>query len=615
MFGLRHHLALTTQAGVWGKKAVAPIEMGSVMNLQSILKQLVPLLEEGSFLPPEIAGEAVALRDRLETGQLHLAVLGQFKRGKSTLINALLGAEILPSGVLPVTLLPVFSSYGPHAEVGVYFQNGHSPESIPLSHLGEYVNEANNPHNVKQVSRIELRYPAKLLEHGIIVIDTPGVGSTHQHNTDTTLEFLPQCDAALIVFSADPPITAAEVSFLQSLQPHVAKLFFVLNKIDYLDAHDAVEARLFLHKTIQTRLGIDSPPIFPVSARLGLRAQLGQDMAAWQQSGMADLERALLDFATTGKLGTLAEAVRRKTLNLVARADQLLALQQRARELPIEALERKLGKFRQSADEACQQRLEIFDRLTGDEKRLVEQLEAAITALREAARSELLRLAELNELPTHDENQIEAFQLAVQAYFDHERATLGNQLKNALSSVLGELTRRAQQIREDLRREAANLLEIPHFPLLAEDVVIGLQEPAWRIKRLTVPARPTSADWLLSQEARERRRARQREELVDELVTKNAEKIRWWILRTIQESISVFRQRISIEVEETIEQIDHALQAGLTQRDEQAEVQQNALAALTAYRHQLGEIRQEIEAYDEIEESAVVTIDCPAGIE
>ncbi len=244
--------------------------------LQQLIDRFIALVQECPALPAELAQDAAMLRERLSSGQLHLAVMGQFKRGKSTLINALLGAEILPDGVLPVTLVPVFLHYGPQPEFEIRFANGRAPERYCVERLGDFVNEANNPKNRENVSRVDLFYPADLLQRGIVLIDTPGIGSTLQHNTDTTLDFLPRCDAAVVVLSADPPITAAEVAFLQQLQPHVARLFFVLNKIDYLDseqgiitphrppevpAPDVVRAALHSRSTLRPKIASNSSVI------------------------------------------------------------------------------------------------------------------------------------------------------------------------------------------------------------------------------------------------------------------------------------------------------------------------------------------------------------------
>jgi GTP-binding protein EngB required for normal cell division len=566
------------------------------MSLQQSLDRFIELVQSHSSLPPELATEAAALRERLSTGQFHLAVLGQFKRGKSTLINALLGAELLPSGVLPVTLVPVFLRFGLQPDLEIRYHNGHTPEHYFLDRLGEFVNEANNPKNQKNVSRVELSYPSDLLQSGVVLIDTPGVGSTLQHNTDTTLDFLPRCDAAIVVLSADPPITAVEVEFLRQLQPHVAHLFFVLNKIDYLDADSAAAAQRFLCETLQTSLGIDAPPIWAVSARQGLEARLNGDERVWSDSGMADLEQALLAFAANGKNATLAKAIQKKTLDLVIRADHLLALEQQAACLPLEELEQKIATFHQYADSARQQRQEISDQLVGDMTRLRQQLERASAGLREKAQVGLMCQAERLNIPTYDRKAMGCFRQAVVDVFDQERQELRVQFGDVTSDVLTSLAERAQQVRENLRRDAANLLAIPHFPLLASEVSIELAEPAWTIDHLPVKLTPTWSSTWMPKAWQKRQQDQQRQALVDEIVVRNVEKIRYWILRIVEESMRRFQRRISRELEETIQQIDRALQAGYQLHQSQAESQQAVVAELAAYQERLSQIRQDIES-------------------
>jgi GTP-binding protein EngB required for normal cell division len=564
------------------------------MPVQQSVDQLIQLFQEQSSLPKELAEEAAALRDRLSTVQLHLAVLGQFKRGKSTLINALLGAEILPSGVLPVTLVPVFLRFGTQPDLEIRYSGDRRFQHFPLDQLGDFVSEANNPKNSKNVGAVNLRYPARLLQDGVVLIDTPGVGSTLQHNTDTTLDFLPQCDAGIVVLSADPPITAAEVTFLQLVKPHVAQFFFVLNKIDYLDADGIGEARRFLSETLQASLGIEAPQIFAVSARQGLQARLRNDESAWRRSGMFALEQALLSFATNGKQVALAESVHRKMINLALHADQLLALEQRAMQLPLEELESKIATFKRYTDEARQQRQEILDRLLGDETRLAQELEDAAAILREKARAALIQEAEALNLPTADRAAIARFHEKVRAFFDRERTALGAQFRNALIRTLTERARRATEVRENLRQDAANLLDVPHFPLLTEEVVVELTEPAWTIEYLLIDATPKFGDKWWPESIQQKRHAQQRETLVDELTVRNAEKVRWWILRTIQESMRNFRQKIMVEHGETIQQIERALQAGYQQQQSQSAGRRQALEALTASRERLRQMRSDI---------------------
>ena len=135
------------------------------------------------------------MRHRLAAGRFQLAVLGQFKRGKSTLLNALLGVDALPTDVVPVTAIPTF---------------------------------------------LEVFLPSELLACGLLLFDTPGVGSTFRHNTAAADAVLAECDAALFVVSPDPPITEVEVQFLARVRQKVERVIVVLNKIDTLEP-DEVE--------------------------------------------------------------------------------------------------------------------------------------------------------------------------------------------------------------------------------------------------------------------------------------------------------------------------------------------------------------------------------------
>lgn len=192
--------------------------MGGISDLPDLLQKTIACMgllgrEFGSY-----RREAQRLYERLANERFHLAVLGQFKRGKSTLLNALLGSEVLPTSVVPLTAVPAFILWGQSLKARVIYQDAHREEEFSNGtvedlavFLSQYVTEENNPRNIKGVSHVEVYYPSPLLEQGVALIDTPGIGSTYQHNTEATLNFLSQCDAALFLVSADPPITEVEL--------------------------------------------------------------------------------------------------------------------------------------------------------------------------------------------------------------------------------------------------------------------------------------------------------------------------------------------------------------------------------------------------------------------
>lgn len=191
-------------------------------DLSAILSSAVASIHNlGAGYDP-ITKRLVELYDRPAKGRFHLAVLGQFKCGKNTLLNALLGGKILPTAVVSLTSVPTFIRPGEKRVARVYFQQRNDPQQLEAKapaqlrdFLTGYVTETSNPNNELDVSLVEVFHPSPLLSRGVVLLDTTGIGSTLRHNTEATLNFLPQCDAALFLVSADPPITQVELEDLK----------------------------------------------------------------------------------------------------------------------------------------------------------------------------------------------------------------------------------------------------------------------------------------------------------------------------------------------------------------------------------------------------------------
>ena len=218
--------------------------------LAATLGRVEPALETAIGTKSPLVARLRVLRRRLEHERLQLAVLGQFKRGKSTFINALLGAAVLPTGVIPLTAVATFIAWRRAPLVVVRFKGEARSEEFAVQTADEirnvlfrFVAEEANPENRLGVERVDLFYPAGILADGTVIIDTPGVGSTLRHNTEAALQVLPECDAAFFVISADPPITEVELEYLRRLKSKTARVFFVLNKADYLRPDEQAHRR------------------------------------------------------------------------------------------------------------------------------------------------------------------------------------------------------------------------------------------------------------------------------------------------------------------------------------------------------------------------------------
>ena len=239
---------------------------------------------------------------RLAEDRFNLAVVGRYSRGKSTLMNAMLGVDRLPTGTEPLTSVITSISYGSHEKVVLHFQDTTLFLDIRFDELEHYVTERGNPGNHRRIREAEIQLPADLLRSGFRFIDTPGLGSPVAGNTATTQGFLPEADAFLLVSGFDGALTDEEAAIFSIAHEAGRRVFVVLNKADMPGAQQradhvaAVRARL-------RPLGLpDEEPVYPVSARDALAFRLGGPNAAGRNaSGLAVLEADVLGFLTRNK--------------------------------------------------------------------------------------------------------------------------------------------------------------------------------------------------------------------------------------------------------------------------------------------------------------------------
>ena len=230
----------------------------------------------------ELKARARRLADRLARRRFNVSVLGEFKRGKSTLINALLGAELMPAGVLPLTAVATEVSYGEPGATVVRLDG--TTEDINLADLADYVTEARNPANVRQVARVEARTPAELLRPGVVLVDTPGIGSVFRHNDEAATRALLEADGAVLLLSADAPLSEAERQLLANLSERQAPTFFVLNRADHLSPAERDEVSRFVTEAVAGELG-HKERLWCVSARAALSARLAGEEPKEREAG------------------------------------------------------------------------------------------------------------------------------------------------------------------------------------------------------------------------------------------------------------------------------------------------------------------------------------------
>ena len=260
--------------------------------------------------------ELSGLSEKLMVSRFHLAIVGQMKRGKSSVVNALLGAEVLPTGILPLTSVITRVRYSSSAGARIIYQSGHA-EDIEAQLLDQYITEAKNPGNRKEVGSAEVYWPSPLLQLGIDLVDTPGIGSTHSHNTTTTERYLREIDAAVMVLSVDPPITAAESEFVRALRCEVPRLLFVLNKTDTVTAREVEDLLEFVKAEIRNRCGVAGAEVFPVSAREALEKIRSRTIEKPDRPGLVNASRKarrISQYQDIERVAILSERLRNKAV-------------------------------------------------------------------------------------------------------------------------------------------------------------------------------------------------------------------------------------------------------------------------------------------------------------
>jgi hypothetical protein len=337
-----------------------PAETSVSVDGASRLLRLSLLAQELRSGP--VAEEARELAARISEGRFYVACFGQFKRGKSTLLNALVGHAVLPTGFVPVTAVPTVIRFGDELHARIRMRDG-LWRDIAMSDLKEYVTEDRNPENKKAVEGAEVYVPSSLLSSGMCFVDTPGLGSVFTGNTATTQAFIPHIDAALVVVGADPPIAGEELALVEAVGRQVQDLILVINKADRTSDAERAAAAKFTREILEKRLHRPMGEVFEVSAaeRMENRGQLRD----WDR--LLESLQALID--DSGR--NLVRAACDRGLQRLS--EQLLAIISEDRDAlqrPIEESERRIELMKQTINEAERSMRELSFLLMAEQHRI-----------------------------------------------------------------------------------------------------------------------------------------------------------------------------------------------------------------------------------------------------
>jgi GTPase SAR1 family protein len=521
-----------------------------------LIQPLQELVDLG-ILPDEHCLRVAEAVEKLSEETVYVAVLGDFKRGKSTLINALLGQSVLPVGVIPVTAVPTLCRWSDEERLLVRFD--HEEDVHPLAELATFVTEVGNPENRRGIREVIVELDAPILRDGVVLVDTPGTGSVYAHNTAAARSFLPRVDVAIAVLTVDAPLSEGEGQLLRELSGEVARLLVCLNKADLLTAAELDQALAFVQEGVYKLLERDDVPIVPVAARAALEGagDTGLDMVrAWlhevvvaQRSSIAR-ERAL-------HVGRAAYDV----------AESIVRLERSALETPQE--------------EIAQRRLD-FDRALAsleddarEAKLLLSDAGKRIAAANVMTMADELRRTLPAELLQTDDGA--SWQEVERGAAERWIATATRLITNELRPALERHARRIDELTRHFISTAGELfhVELPAAPMVNDALALP---PV----RITVPDEPGVLDMgirgirqivpgTLGQRWRERARAARAAEAADRL----AGRLRYAADQAIRQAIQTWSRQLDAQWQA----IGQALQRAIARSEEALASGERAMAA------------------------------------
>ena len=340
--------------------------MSTVYNRIKELKDIFDRYE----ICTEESERTQALIDKMEQNSMTISVIGQFKRGKSTLVNAILGEELLPVGIIPVTAAVTKVMYG-EREASVTFLNG-VVKKIPFDEIRTYINEQENSNNMLNVDFISVKIPYEFLKDGVTFVDTPGVGSVHQNNSDAAYSFVKKSDAVIFMLSVDSPVNQIEIDFLKNARDYAGRFYFAVNKADIISENDLSAYLSYCSNLICDILETDSIRLFPVSAKTG--------------EGIEQLKNHVLSDTKEFCSEIIEESAKKKALDIVNGALRQISLYRAVLRLPKGQIDRKFSLIKKSLEEIKEENRNLVLNSTASQKELSARLNSVKLSLSELVR-------------------------------------------------------------------------------------------------------------------------------------------------------------------------------------------------------------------------------------
>ena len=363
--------------------------------------------------------------------------------------------------------------------------------------------------------------------------------------------------------------------------PKVSHLFFIFNKVDYLNEKEKEAAVAFFVKVLKQKIpSSENYPIFCVSARMGLDSKTSNETSLWNQSGLDAVENHLVCFLLYEKTRTLLDALSKKAVDILESAVMRLRLEIVSLQMPIEDLEKRLSLFEKELKNAERQKVSAQDMLIGDRKRTLVLLEEHAETLRKASEQHLSKaidksFAEITDGEINEQRILDVLAEEVTSFFGESAEKVTSRFARLVVEALSPHQERADELISQIRKTAAELFEIPYHAPDSSEVFETKRRPYW-IQRKRVPSLPIVVpeevlDRFLPVNVKKNRMRNRFVRQVEILTHQNVENLRWATLQNLNDAFHRFGTVLDERFSETINATHGAIQAAYIKRKEHAE--------------------------------------------
>ena len=301
---------------------------------------------------------------KLEAERFHLVVLGEFNHGKSTFVNAMLGTDVLPTGITPTTASINHVIYADQPSARVVLSSGES-KTLEPAQLKEWVTVAGG--RAEEVSFVELGYPSDLLKNNVVLVDTPGVNDLNEQRAEVTYGYVPRADAVVFLLDAGQALKDSEREFLRSrvLEGARDRLIFVLGKMDMLSSDERPAVVDYVKKNLAEMM--PDPVMFALSAR---------DWAKTKdpQSGMPELLTYLERFLAHDRAQVILDNAAADAQRTAAYVENNLGVRMYSYDLDLGELETRITAVRDQLDTSKRKLDELHVRISADAESIKNQV-------------------------------------------------------------------------------------------------------------------------------------------------------------------------------------------------------------------------------------------------